>query len=314
MFKSIWDDVIHYFRNGNMVAKIILVNIAIFIGVSLLSLSMNVGSGFSHNPTFNRFIEFFAVPSTFKQLLFHPWSVFSAIFLHSEFGHIFWNMLWLYFFGRIAGDLLNDRRMLPIYVMGGIFGALMFVISSEIIGLIEPSQKLGYSVGASGAVMAITVAAGVIAPDYRVSMILFQTRLKYVVAVLVFLDVLGASAITSGRIDHFAHLGGAFFGWFFIYLLKKGTDLSVPFNSIIDRMKAVLQGQFIERKLRPKPKVAYKNEEKIKKRRLQPNRQTDYGSTQERIDDILDKIKKKGMKSLSQEEIDFLNHHSNQLD
>ncbi len=313
MFRSIWNDMIHYFKTGNMVVRLILINVAVFVGVNILSVFMSVSNGFATGPGFKQFVYFFSVASDLKELVFHPWGLFTCMFLHMDFMHIFWNMLWLYWFGRIAGDMLNDKRILPIYIMGGFAGAVSFVLSSLIIGLFNASYVADYSLGASGAVMAIAMAAGTVAPDYRVNLILFETKLKYIVAVIIFLDVVGASNMGSGT-DHFAHLGGAFFGWYFVYLLRRGNDLSVPFNRFSDRFFGFFQGKRSASR-RPKPKVAFRNKEKIKQSQSQaPGRASDYGSVQEKIDAILDKISRKGIKSLTEEEQAFLNNYHNKLD
>jgi hypothetical protein len=216
--------------------------------------------------------------------------------------HILFNMIWLYSMGRIAGDLLGERRMLSLYILGGMFGALTFVIFSQLLGF------HGYSLGASGAVLAITVAAGVVAPEYRINLVFFETKLKFFVVALLFLNVIGVLSMNGSGTDYLGHLGGAFFGWLYVYLLGKGTDLSIPFNRFTDRIVGIFQGR--PKLQRPQPKVAFRNKEKINQTRQQPGRRSDYGTVQERIDDILDKINRNGMKSLSPEEKAFLNDYN----
>jgi membrane associated rhomboid family serine protease len=301
MFKSVWNDVINYFKTGNVIARIILINIAIFVGVNIMSVFMT-GGGLG--PSFPDFLKFFSASADLRYLAFHPWGVFTCIFLHSDFMHILFNMIWLYSMGRIAGDLLGDRRMLSLYVLGGIFGALTFVLLSQFVGISS------YALGASGSVLAITVAAGVVAPEYRISLIFFETKLKFIVVAFLFLNIIGAFSMSNGGgTDYFGHLGGAFFGWLYVFLLGRGTDLSIPFNRFKDRIVSIFQSR--PQPKRPQPKVAFKNKEKIKQNnRQQPGRKSDYGTVQERIDDILDKINRNGMKSLSPEEKAFLNDYN----
>lgn len=301
MFKSVWDDIVNYFRTGNVIARIILINIAIFIGVNIMSVFMT-GSGLG--PSFDEFLKFFSASADLKYLAFHPWGVFTCIFLHADFFHILFNMIWLYAMGRIAGDLLGDRRMLSLYVMGGVFGALTFVAFSQIIGMTH-----AYSLGASGAVMAITVAAGVTAPEYRISLIFFETKLKFLVVAVLFLNIVGVFSMRGSGTDYFGHLGGAFFGWLYVYLLGRGTDLSQPFNRYWDAMVGFFQRRE-ERPRRPQPKMAFKNKEKIK-RNQSPGRQSDYSTPEEKLNAILDKINLKGKNSLTKEEQSFLDNYYN---
>ncbi len=313
MFKSIWDDAVHYFKTGNMVVRLILVNIAIFLIINIVGAFLNAGNGFSSNPGFSSLIEFFSVQSDLKKFILKPWGLFTCMFLQYRFWHLFWNMVLLYWFGRIAGDMLNDKRILPIYVLGGLFGAVCFIIFSNFLHMANPSYGLGYSLGASGAVMAITMAAGVIAPDYRINLILFETKLKYIVGIIVFFDILGVSSMAESSTDHFAHLGGAFFGWYFVYLLRRGVDLSDPFNRFTDRITSFtnrLKPNY--QPPRPQPKMVFKNQERIKNT-TKPNRSSDSVTLQERVDIILDKIKKNGIKSLTIEEQEILNDYRNKL-
>lgn len=309
MLKSVWNDIVNYFGTGGIIARLILINIAVFVGVLFLGLFM----GNSFGPSFGEFIRFFGVSGNLKYLAFHPWGLFTCMFLHTDFMHILFNMIWLYSFGRIAEDLLGEKRILSLYILGGLVGAISFVVSTQIIGLIGAVHPNAYALGASGAIMAITVAAGFLAPEYRISLIFFETKLKFIVVAILFLNIIGAFSPTGGGgTDHFGHLGGAFFGWLFVYLLRQGTDLSVPFNNFTDRIIHIFQRRK-EAPRRPQPKVAFKNKEKIR-RSQQPGRQSDYGSVQERIDAILDKISRQGMGSLTPEEQSFLHDYHNKLD
>lgn len=305
MFKSAWDGVVLYFRTGGIAAKLLLINIAVFLAVNLLGAFMNISAGASFNPDIDSFLNFFSLSSDLKYFLFHPWGILTHMFLHHSLHHIFWNMILLYVFGSIVTDLLGNRRVLAIYIMGGLFGGFLYLLS----GMVLPDAYTGkFALGASGAVMALIFAAGSKAPDYRISFIFFTTKLKYFIFFLLFMDLVGLSAMASSNTGHLSHLGGAFFGWLFVNLLNKGTDLSIPFNRFTDRIVGIFESR--PQPKRPQPKVAFKNKEKINQKRQQPGRRSDYGSVQERIDAILDKINRKGMKSLSPEEKAFLNDYN----
>lgn len=301
MFESIWNDIKQQFNYGNMVTRLIIVNIAVFVVINLLWMILKHGNAGVLPQIYNDIVHFFCISSSPVFILTHPWSILTNMFMHERFWHILWNMLYLFWFGRIFGDLLGDKRVLPLYLLGGMAGAFAFFVSANL--LPYGGEATRYALGASGAVMAIVVAAGVTAPEYSIRLLfLGDVKLKYIVAVLIFLDLIGtANDMNTG--GHFAHLGGALFGWFFVNQLKQGNDLAVPVNNLIDKIRNFFA---------PKkgPRVAYKNPNFKKRKRSneKPHRASGDGnlSHQEELDKILDKIKVKGYDSLSAEEKEFL--------
>jgi membrane associated rhomboid family serine protease len=204
MFNSIWEDIKREFSQGNMVTRIIIVNVIAFVSINLLWIIFRVGSGWETPELYYSVRNFFTISSSWLHNLTHPWALITHMFLHESFWHILWNMLFLYWFGRIVGDFIGNHRILPLYLLGGLFATLFYFL----FGFLYTSGATHYALGASGAVMAIVVAAGVISPDYIMRLFLLgDVKLKYIVATLVFLDLIGmASDINTG--GHFAHLGG----------------------------------------------------------------------------------------------------------
>lgn len=317
MLTSIWDDIKQQFSYGNMVVRLIIINVAIFVIINLMRVILHHGGGTGNTPTlYNKILGWFTISSDPWEILTHPWSIFTHMFMHEGIWHILWNMLFLYWFGRILGDLLGDRRVLPLYVMGGLVGALAFVLSVNF--LPYGSGGVHTALGASAGVMAIVVATGILAPDYSIRLILLGiVKLKYIVVAIIFLDLVGtASDINTG--GHFAHLGGALMGWIFISQLQSGNDLSEPFNNFFDKITNFFKGvqQNTTTKKRRGPKVVHRNEDKIRSRfgrkgsKQEPNHRSDGSkpdlSHQEKLDAILDKIKKEGYDSLSEAEKEFL--------
>ena len=93
-------------------------------------------------------------------VLIKPWTLITHMFLHIGIWHIVWNMILLYWFGKIVGDLIGDNKVLPIYIYGGLFGALIFMLYFNLVG-----DGTVPAHGASAAVMAIIMVAALIAPD-----------------------------------------------------------------------------------------------------------------------------------------------------
>ena len=295
MFSSLWQDIKREYENGNMITRIILVNIAVFVAINMVHLFFpNFGGKI--NESYITIRNLFCMSSSWMYVLTHPWVIVTNMFLHEGFMHILWNMLFLYWFGRIVGDLIGNQRILPIYLLGGLVGALTFFLSINILGYGGPGVH--FALGASGAVMAIVAAAGTISPDYNMRLLLIgDVKLKYVVAVLVFLDVIATSKnVNTG--GAFAHLGGAAFGYFFVTQLRNGTDYSIPINRFFEWISNLFQSKKPISKMR----VSYKNPNLNQ----EAGSDTDTFSHQEKLDLILDKIRKNGLEHLTEEEKEFL--------
>lgn len=307
MLRSIWEDVKREFSYGNMVTRIIIVNIAVFVFINLVWIILRLTHAWETPPIYYKFIHQFMLSSDWKHNLLHPWVIITSMFAHEGFFHILWNMLFMYWFGRIVGDFIGNQRILPIYLLGGIFGGLAYFITVNLLPYgAGPGPQ--YALGASAAVMAIVVASGTIAPDYIMRLLfLGDIKLKYIVGALVFLDMIGmARNINTG--GYFAHLGGALFGYIFVRQLQAGNDWALPVNRLLDRIMTFFRGLTSSEPVRRGPRVVYRNTSK--------NRRTTRGkgkaasdndlSHQEQLDAILDKIKRSGYDSLSEEEKEFL--------
>lgn len=300
MFESIWSDIKQQFSYGNALTKIILVNIGVFVFVNLVRIILMIVDGSAPPPSYEPFIHFFTISSNGWHNLTHPWVFITHMFLHEGFWHIFWNMLLLYWFGRIVGDLLGDWRVLPIYLLSGLAGGLTYFIVANI-----PTFWVfgSYALGASAAVMGTLAVAGMMAPDYILHLILIgPVRLKWVVLVLIFLDVVALSwgSNSGGSI---AHLGGAAMGFFIAAQLQRGNDLTRPVANWLSQLDAWLKSL---RSGRRKPKVVFRNEKKSSASRPGPARRHKTEDDQARLDAILDKIKEQGYESLTKEEKEFL--------
>ncbi len=310
MFDSFIRDIKHQFRYGNMVNRIIILNVLIFIFVNLVRIVMVFVQGQAPPPGYEPFLHFFTFSSNLTYDLTHPWVIFTHMFLHDGMWHIFWNMMLLYWFGRIVGDLIGDSKVLPIYLLGGLTGGFVYFAVANF----STIWGIGhFALGASAAVMAIIVAAATISPDYNIHlMFLGRVKLKYIAGILVFIDLIAISWNTNSG-GSFAHLGGAFMGWFFVYQLKDGNDFSIWINNVLDKIMNLLKKP--GRKKKSKMRVVYQNPKvkKQKKKAFSSKRSggnhvsdIDDQTYQEKLDRILDKIKISGYDGLTKEEKDFL--------
>ncbi|TNE68561.1 MAG: rhomboid family intramembrane serine protease [Bacteroidetes bacterium] len=301
LFGSIWDDIRHTFRIGNMVMRLIIINFGIFILVNVAFLILLIIQGpEAASVSLWDGLEWLCIPASGRTLLFQPWSPFTHMFLHESFWHVVSNIIGLYLFGVIVGDLIGDRRILPIYLLGGLFGGLMFMASAQFAPYVG-----SYALGASGAVMALAGAALILAPDYRVRLILLgEVKVKYIVLVLLLFDLIGvANKYNSG--GHVAHLGGFAMGCLFVYRLRDGHDWAEPINRTLDRAMGWFSGAAAVPASPPKRKAqkAFTGTFTATKGGRAPQ---DNNSFQQRLDSILDKIKETGYESLTPEEKEFL--------
>ena len=209
--------------------------------------------------------------------------------------HILFNMLWLYWFGQLFLYFFSGKHLRGLYILGGICGGLLYMISYNLFPYFRPMVEVSTMVGASASVLAIVVATAYREPNYPVRLFLFGTiRLKYLALIVVLTDLL---FITSGNAGgHIAHLGGALAGLWFAASLSKGTDITVWINRILDGVSSLFYKKNWKRK--PKMKVHYGNY----------SREQDYDynarkkAQSDEVDRILDKLKKSGYESLTTEE------------
>jgi membrane associated rhomboid family serine protease len=301
LFNSIWDDLKYSLRTGNMITKLAVVNFAIFV---IAKLAYLVLGGFTLGNPESLYVvglDYFCIPASLQTLLWQPWSLITHMFLHDAFWHLFNNLVGLYIFGSIVSDLIGDRRVLPLYLLGGLAGGVFFILSAQLNVL----STSAYALGASGAVMAMGGAALILAPDYRVPLLLLgAVKVKYIVLVLVLLDL---TAI-AGQYDSggpIAHIAGFVVGCLFVYQLRDGRDWAESMNNLFARVTRLFSRKPASKKTVRKNKPGPMRATFVGGKGGHAQDSEDY-SFQERLDAILDKIKLTGYESLSQEEKDFL--------
>ncbi len=294
MLNSIIEDFKSTFRSGNMVSRLILINVVVFIILTLLKVFD------FNNSIFDAVFNQLALTSDLNKLVYKPWVIVTQMFTHEGFWHIFWNMLLLFWFGRIVGDLLGDKRILPLYIVSGLFGALIYLFWDQF--LPGGSNGIAIAYGASGAVMAFIFTAATLSPDYMMRLILLgNVRLKYIALGLLFLDLIVSGSSNKG--GFIVHLAGAVFGVLYITLLRRGVDLTGWF-----KVPEFSTRKKIQKTNRNKFKVVHKQNSPRSSNRKQKPENT-FNKADE-LDRILDKINAKGFDKLSEEEKDFLSKAS----
>jgi membrane associated rhomboid family serine protease len=286
---GIWDDIKKTFRNGSNLTRLIYINIAVFILITIVAV---IGFLLNNPEISEKALNLFSVPSSFKALLVRPWTIITYMFVHKDIWHILFNMLWLYWFGRIFLEYLDQRKLVAVYLLGGICGALVYILSFNIFPAFSGVVTESVAIGASASVMAIVIAIAAYVPDFTVQLFLFgRIKIKYMaLAIFVLTSIMDFSVNSGGKL---AHIGGAFFGYFYTINLRQGRDIGKGFNRIIDFFVTIF-------KPRKKLKVTHKK----------AATEYEYNKTkaqhQVRINSILDKISKGGYDSLTKEEKETL--------
>lgn len=279
------------FKDGSSLNKFLIINLGIFVVIKLFSLFILLFKlGFN---TKQWVLSWLAVPASLPVLLYKPWTLFTYMFLHLDFFHILFNMLMLFWFGRIFTEYLGNKKFISTYILGGLAGALLYILAFNLFPAFEEVIPSAQALGASASVLAILVAVATYVPNYTMHMILLgPVRLKYIAIVLVVIDLLSIESGNPG--GHIAHIGGALFGFFYIKQIQKGRNIAGWFDKII----GFLAGFF---KPQSKIKVVHN-----KRRKSDEEFNTEKRIKQERIDNILDKISKSGYESLTKEEKEIL--------
>lgn len=293
---DIWKDIKWQYQYGSDLIKLILINVAVFVIVNIISLPFILF--LRENPI--DLISWLSLYASPKNLLYHPWGIFTYMFLHEGFFHILFNMLFLYWFGQIVQDMIGKPKILPIYIFGGFAGGLLFILAYNFLPLFGSVVASASCIGASAGVMAIVLAAATIAPDYEIGlMFIGPVKIKWIALVYVILDLIGIQSGNAG--GHIAHLGGALFGFIYVKQLQSGNDFAKPFYAVTDFFKNLF-------KKKSKLKVEYKKEKEyastFSNKQNTPNKKET--NKQEKLDAILDKINRSSYDSLSKEEKDFL--------
>jgi len=281
---NILDDLKLQYKTGGMVQKLIFWNIGLFLVFTLLDVVLKFSK-----IDFNYF-DVVALSSDIYTFLVKPWTIITFNFFHAGIFHLIFNLLILHFSGRLFNTYFTDKQLFGVYVLGGIFSGITFVLSYFFIG------KAGLLVGASGAIMAILIATTTYAPFMLLRIPLIGiVKLWHVAFVILFIDLIQLPLENTG--GHLAHLGGALFGFIYVKILQSGTDLTKPFSLFLDAIVNIFK---------PKKKTPFKKVHRNTTKNVVNSSTSKKDFTQKQIDDILDKISKSGYDSLTKEEKEFL--------
>jgi membrane associated rhomboid family serine protease len=282
MNRSLFSDLYYkVFQSGNPLYLFIGINVLVFLLIQLVAVAEFLFSGSTASSEWIKLQ--LSMPAYLPALTYKFWTIITYMFGHDGLFHILFNMLWLYWLGRIFLDFLNKRQFIFTYLAGGLAGAVLFIIAYNLFPVFKPVLPVAVLIGASASVMAVIAAAATLLPDFTIHLLLIgPVRLKYLALIYFVLDLIGIAGSNPG--GSIAHIGGAILGFVYIRQLRNGNDWSKIF------------------KKRRKLTIVQKGN---------PTLRTSKLPDQEVIDQILDKISKSGYDSLSSKEKEQLFKASN---
>lgn len=275
------------FQRGNIHIRLIYINAGCFIITTLIKVLLQLFNRANEN-----LFQWGELPASIDRFISQPWSIITYMFMHAGIMHLLFNMLWLYWFGALFLQFFSAKHLRGVYILGGIFGGVLFIASYNIFPYFAPIISYSFMLGASASVLAIVAAAAYREPNYPIRLFIVGTiRLKYLAIIAILTDLLFITSENAG--GHIAHIGGALSGLWFAASLSKGWDITVWINKPLDFILSIFNGKPRKAKM----KIHYGSD---KEKDYQYNANKKHQS--EEIDRILDKLKKSGYESLTTEE------------
>ena len=288
------------FSTSTMLMKIIWVNIGVFVVLRLTA----IGGIFSGNPDFiNAVLGYVQLPSSPGVLLTRPWTLLTYMFAQYDLMHIVFNLLWFYWFGTLFMMIATPRQLLALYLLGGLGGAVLFI--AAYCGLPMFAQHYGMLIGSSASVIAIVTATAILMPDFRMNLLFIgSVSIKWIAIITIFLVLIGVTGNNAG--GEIAHIGGVAVGALYALRMKRGHDITAPFNRAFDRMANLWNSLTSaawsrSRSARPERNTRQAGAGSGQKTAKQ-HEPTCSRSDREVLDSILAKIKKSGYAALTPEE------------
>ncbi|MCY7351127.1 MAG: rhomboid family intramembrane serine protease [Cytophagaceae bacterium] len=276
-------------KRNNGLVQIILVNVIVFLTLLVSKIVLTL-SGLSvyYTEVFNQL----QLPASLPELAQKPWTLITYFFTHENIFHILFNMLFLYWFGKLVDEYLGNRRLINLYMLGGILGGVAYIVIYNLVPYFHEAVANSLMMGASGAAFAVVVGAATLLPNYTFHLLfLGPVRIKYIALFYVISSFAQTTGSNAG--GNIAHLGGALLGFIFIKQLQRGTDLGKPLDGLTG---------FVRRLFTPKPRPSMKVTYRSQSKTSLTSMTSDGFPDDDEIDAILDKISKSGYESLTREE------------
>jgi len=285
---------------GNTLVWLFVFNVIFFLVLQMIKVSFAVYEQ-SPNAYYIKILQWFQLPADASRLTERPWTILSYMFSDVALFRALSNMLWLWAFGSILQNITGNKKIISIYLYGGLAGALFFIVASALIPQGQQAAEAAGMMGANAAVMSVAIAATMFAPGYRFFPMLRGGIPIWVLTILYVAIDLAGVAKTPALVT--SHIGGAIAGFLFVIFLRKGKDGSLWMNNLYSWFIDLFNPNKKKSKYSVKDKVFYKTGNR------NPYNKTS-NITEQRIDEILDKINQKGYHFLTEEEKNILRRAS----
>ncbi|MFZ9660759.1 MAG: rhomboid family intramembrane serine protease [Chitinophagaceae bacterium] len=293
---SIWSD-------NNALMMLIILNVAFFITLRFI-LAAYALSNLKQQDFYTNIFQWFSMPGDAKMFITRPWTIISSLFTEMDLWLMISNLFWLWSFGFIFQDLLGNSRIIPLYLYGGIGGALVYMLFHSLLPQYKFQTGSGFFYGSTTSLLAIVSGATVFAPNYKLFPMIRGGISLWIISLI--FGVIDLSFIASRPDLIFAHLGSILIGFLFVIQLKNGHDWGKWMNDAYFKVIHLFTPKTkkpVRKRIREE--VFYNTGGKIPFSRKS-------NLSQQRVDEILDKINLKGYDQLTQEEKDILNRASNE--
>ncbi|HVU58561.1 MAG TPA: rhomboid family intramembrane serine protease [Puia sp.] len=293
-------------QDGNALVQLIVINAVLFVILKFIYLV------YSLNPSGaelfkSKVFTWFALPASFDRLLSRPWTVLTYMFSDDDLFRFIGNMFWLWGFGYILQDLMGNRKLVPLYLYGGVVAAALYIVAYAVIPGLRSGAVLASLGGGNASVMAIAIATTALAPDYRIFPMI-NGGIPLWIFTLIFIIIDFGTGIRHGDYGlYIANISGAMTGFVFVLLVRRGIDGSIWMNRCFDWCNDLFNPNKKQREKHPHEQYYYKVSGTQPYKRI-PN------ITQQRIDEILDKINQQGYRFLTDEEKDILKRAADEED
>ena len=288
-------------QSNNSLVMLFAINALVFVLLKFIFVIYQM-SDLNPDAFYKNIFNWFILPADISNLGSRPWTIITHMFVHDSVWAALPAMFWLAVFGYVLQDLTGNKRLIPIYIYGGLAGAFVYVVTYNLVPRLQPDLPLATLFGSNAALMAVAIATTTVKPDYRFfPMINGGIPLWVVTVAFVIIDMLSIPLGDPGK--YIAHIAGAATGFMFIFQLRKGRDWSIGMNNLFDWFNNLFNPNKRSGKKNTRDEFFYKVHGAHPYKRI-PN------VTQKRIDDILDKINVEGYHLLTDEEKDILRRAS----
>lgn len=282
---------------GNALMNLLIINIVFFLILTFIQMGFAV----SDKPLTNFYeqvLQWFSMPASLRTLSERPWTILSYMFSDISLMRLVVNMIWLWGFGSIMQSVSGNDKIIPVYIYGAVVAGIVFVSANYAIPYLRPYISEASLLGANAPVMAVAGAATALTPGYRFFRQLWGgIPIWVLLAIFILIDIAGLPTYNAAYV--LAHLSAVVSGIGFVYLLRRGKDPGAWMHKFYHWFMNLFNPNSRGHDTSLKEQVFYETGSR-KPFNKSPN------ITQQRVDEILDKINQKGYQFLTEEEKSIL--------